>query len=90
MSILKSQNLIVSPDGRILLTIKEDHENLCKDLEDVRNTTEGWTEGRSMKLTARIPTQEYHSWGDKLGYECWESNDFLKWWDLHTKGRYTV
>ena len=90
MSIARTQNLIISPEGNVLLTIKEDHEELCKDLEYIRNTNQGWTEGRERKLTASIPTQEYHYWGDKLGYECWESADFLKFWNANTKGRYTI
>lgn len=90
MSVLRSQSLIVSPEGNVLLTIKEDHTELCKDLEHIRNTSQGWTEGRERKLTASIPSQEYHHWGEKLGYECWESDDFLKFHKAHTKGRYTI
>lgn len=87
----KKQNLICSPSGEILLTIKEDHQDLCDDLQELRDTTEGWTPERTMKMTMSIPTQEYHFWADKMGtYDCWEDDDFLKYWNVVTKGRYQL
>lgn len=30
------------------------------------------------RLKARIPVQAWHYWGLRLGYECWEDNQFLE------------
>ena len=90
MSVLRTQSLIMSPDGEVLLTIREDHEELCQAVDEIKNTTNGWSPDRTMKLTASVPAQEYHHWGELLGYECWEHNDFLKFWNANTKGRYCI
>jgi hypothetical protein len=29
-------------------------------------------------LSARIPLDAYHYWGQRLGYECWDDKQFLK------------
>ena len=29
------------------------------------------------RLKAQIPIQAWHYWGQRLGYECWEDNQFL-------------
>ena len=29
------------------------------------------------RLKARIPVEAWHYWGQRLGYECWEDNQFL-------------
>ena len=30
------------------------------------------------ELTARIPGVAYHFWGQKLGYDCWKDQEFLR------------
>jgi hypothetical protein len=30
------------------------------------------------QMVARIPPSSYHYWGKRLGYECWEDDQFLK------------
>jgi hypothetical protein len=30
------------------------------------------------RLRARIPASSFHFWGQKLGYDCWKSNAFIK------------
>jgi len=30
------------------------------------------------KLVGRIPTSAYHYWGQRLGYECWKDQKFVK------------
>ena len=88
--VLKAQSLITSPSGDILLTIREDHEQVCKDINTIKEATNGWTEDRGMKLSMSIPVQEYQHWADKLGSECWEDNNFLKFWKANTNGRYCL
>jgi len=90
MAILKAQNLLTSPNGDVLLTVREDHQDVCQAVTDIRNESDGWTPDRTMKLAMSIPAQEYHEWGQKLGYECWEENDFLKFWKARTQGKYCI
>ena len=30
------------------------------------------------QMVARIPPSSFHYWGKRLGYECWEDDQFLK------------
>ena len=30
------------------------------------------------QLTARIPVDSYHYWGQRLGYSCWKDDDFVE------------
>lgn len=30
------------------------------------------------QMVARIPPSSYHYWGKRLGYECWDDDQFLK------------
>lgn len=30
------------------------------------------------QLTARIPADSYHYWGQRLGYACWKDDSFVK------------
>ncbi len=30
------------------------------------------------QLTARIPGVAFHFWGQKLGYDCWKDQEFLR------------
>lgn len=30
------------------------------------------------QLSARIPVDSYHYWGQRLGYACWKDDDFVK------------
>jgi hypothetical protein len=30
------------------------------------------------QMTARIPEESYHYWGQRLGYACWRDNGFMK------------
>lgn len=30
------------------------------------------------QLTARIPVDSYHYWGQRLGYACWKDDNFVK------------
>ena len=91
MSVLTPvKNLITSPNGDVLLTVSEDHQAVCDAIDDARAETKGWTKDRTMKLSMSVPAQEYHEWGNKLGYECWEQNDFLKFWKARTQGKYCI
>ena len=84
------KSLITSPSGEVLLTVREDHQDVCQAVTDLKGTTEGWTPERTMKLSMKVPAQEYHHWGTELGYECWDNNDFLKFWKANTNGRYCI
>lgn len=84
------QKLICSPNGEVLLTVVEDHEEVCKEVHNAKMTTKGWTKDRTMKLSMSIPMQEYIRWKDELGDDCWEDNSFRKWHKAHTKGRYCI
>lgn len=30
------------------------------------------------QLSARIPADSYHYWGQRLGYSCWKDDDFVQ------------
>lgn len=30
------------------------------------------------QMTARIPPSSYHYWGKRLGYDCWNDDQFLR------------
>lgn len=30
------------------------------------------------RLRARIPASSFHYWGQRLGYDCWKNEEFLK------------
>jgi hypothetical protein len=42
------------------------------------------------RLRARIPASSFHYWGQRLGYQCWQDETFLKEFikenDLEVKG----
>ena len=88
------KNLIESPNGDILLTIKEDHTAIAENNKIISEDTGGWNENRSSRLAMRIPAQEYFHWIDITGSpECWDDPDFQKFFQRHRpefciKGQY--
>jgi len=67
----------------MLLTIKEDSTSVEVANKNVRETTKGWTEDRTMKKMMSIPPNEYYHWIDKVGEGCWDDTGFLKFYKNH-------
>ena len=81
--ILTRSHLLEDAAGNILLTIKQDQTSVANAVDTIKNETKGWTDERTMKMAFSIPAQEYHEWGNKLGYECWQDDDFLSFYKNH-------
>lgn len=78
--ILTRQNFIQDANGNILLTIEQDQTDIAKSVGIIKEETKGWSTDRTMKMSFSVPAQEYYEWGEKLGFECWEQDDFLKFY----------
>jgi len=83
MSVLTRNNFIEGADGSILLSIEQDQTDIAQAVQGARDSSKGWTADRTMKMSYSIPAHEYHEWGRKLGYECWQDDDFLKFFSKH-------
>lgn len=49
----------------------------CKKTEKLNRQKHRAIEGIGA-LKARIPPTAYHFWGQKLGYDCWNDNGFMR------------
>lgn len=78
---LIQKDLIVSPNGDVLLTIRDDQTQIAKDTQAMKEDGGGWNEDRNSKVSMRIPTQEYYHWIDVTGSaECWDDPEFQKFY----------
>jgi len=74
------KSLMTDAMGNIVFSLTEDQTAYINNVQDAKNTNNGWTEERTMKAICSVPPREYHEWGSKLGYECWTDRDFLKFY----------
>lgn len=75
---LVRDNFIVTPEGDVVISKTIDSQDVVDDVDELRQTTQGWSEDRSQKLLMSVPVHEYHYWKDQVGEDCWEDPDFLK------------
>ena len=78
MAVLLEEKFIMSPDGEITMTFREDHAEEAKLSKVQKDTTKGWTEDRGMRQCLRIPPRLWQQWANELGQECWRDENFLK------------
>jgi len=78
VAILVDEKFIMTPDGEITMSFTEDHLAEAKACSKQKETTKGWTQDRGMRQCLRIPPRLYQDWCNRLGRECWQDNDFLK------------
>lgn len=84
--IAQQKDLIVSPNGDILLTIRDDQTQVAKTTQNMKANGGGWDKDRNHKVSMRIPTQEYYYWLDRMkkAYNteenCWDDPAFQKFY----------
>ena len=85
----QKQKIVTSLNGDVILSVTEDQEDVAQAMTNVRESTKGWTPERTMKLMLSIPVQEYYHWEAELGQGIWNENDFRKWWNKYTEGKFS-
>ena len=76
-------NLIQDLDGNFQLTMVQDNTALAAAVSAEKAETGGWTEERTMKKMLSVPPQVYHEYAQQYGAECWQDDDFLKFFAAH-------
>jgi len=75
---LIEKSVIESPNGDIILTMKEDNEAIAKQNRLIREDCDGWAQDRSRRMVLSVPTRLYQHWAALLGEECWQDKNFIK------------
>jgi hypothetical protein len=78
------KSLITDADGNYVFSVKADGTETASIVTAERETTKGWTEERTMKKMVSVPPYVYYEWADKLGAECWNDKEFLKFFRAHS------
>ena len=72
------KNLIEDANGNFVFSVVEDNTEHAKGVTQEREATGGWTAERTMKKMLSVPPYVYMTFVDKLGPECWQDPEFLK------------
>lgn len=76
---MPQKQMLVDGEGNFTFTVTEDNTEHAKTVQDIKETSKGWTEGRTRKLRASIPPFVYQKYARELGQECWQDENFLQW-----------
>jgi len=83
MALYTTNSFLEDANGNILLTIEQDQTEVARDVQNTRENGQGWTKDRTMKKAFSVPSQEFYEWSQKLGADCWQDDDFLKFYSKH-------
>lgn len=77
------RELLEDPAGNLLFSVVQDNTEHAKGVQAENEENGGWTEERTMKKMMSVPPYVYYEWVDKLGPECWQDKEFLKFFQKH-------
>jgi len=71
------EDMICGPEGEVTYSVLEDYTEQAQFNHTEKETTDGWTNDRTMRQALRVPARLYYLWERRLP-GCWKDKNFIK------------